>query len=92
MPRPAHRTNFVIKKRVRTPGGRTVTHYTRRNHSVPKCARCGRPLAGVVSGLPKKVKRYSRTRKRPNRMFGGVLCPSCLATVLRFVVRSALSG
>ena len=87
VPRPAMRSSYIIKKRVRTPGGTLVIHYERRDHGKPRCGRCGRPLNGVAFGRPPRIRRLAKTRKRPNRYFGGTLCPSCLAYLIKQQVR-----
>ena len=43
-------------KFVKTPGGRTVTHYKSKKHSKQKCASCGKQLAGTVSKSSSKMK------------------------------------
>ena len=88
MPRPAHRTSYIIKKKIRTPGGRLSVHYERKKPGPARCARCGKILQGVVSGRPKQVRKTALTRKRPNRYFGGVLCSSCLAELIKAAARS----
>jgi len=81
--RPALRSRSRRRVKVRTPGGRQVTHYEKRKPGPARCARCGRPLAGVPRLRPNRLRRMSKTAKRPERPYGGVLCPSCLAELLR---------
>ncbi|MCE4627808.1 MAG: 50S ribosomal protein L34e [Desulfurococcales archaeon] len=83
MVRPALRSRSRRRVKVRTPGGRQVTHYEKRKPGPARCARCGRPLAGVPRLRPNRLRRMSKTAKRPERPYGGVLCPSCLAELLR---------
>ncbi len=63
--------------KVKTPGGRTVTHYRKRKPAKAKCASCKAPLKGVPRERPYKIKRLAKTKKRPERPFGGVLCSRC---------------
>ena len=63
--------------KVKTPGGKTVTHYKRRQPSKAKCAGCGAVLAGVARALPRKIQNMPKTKKRPTRAYGGVLCTKC---------------
>ncbi|MCS7112280.1 MAG: 50S ribosomal protein L34e [Ignisphaera sp.] len=87
MVKPSLRSRSYKRISKKTPGGRTVVHYERRKSTRMRCARCGHVLNGIplkdVSrrGLPKVM-------KRPERMFGGTLCPRCLRNVLKEVVRS----
>ncbi len=87
MPRPALRSRSLRRVKVRTPGGRLVVHYYRRKPNQARCALCGRPLAGVPVGRPVEIRNIPLSKKRPNRMFGGVLCPSCLERLLKKVIR-----
>ena len=65
-------------KRVRTPGGKLVIHKVEKKVNFAKCGVCGTPLAGVPRVKAYKLKSMAKTKKRPERMYGGVLCPSCL--------------
>jgi large subunit ribosomal protein L34e len=56
---------------------KTVIHYKRRRPSKPVCASCGTVLKGVHNLLPYKMKNMPKTKKRPSRAFGGVLCSKC---------------
>ncbi len=71
---------------VRTPGGRTVVHYEKRKHDVPKCAICKRPL----NGFPKlRTKDLRKGHRPPSRIFGGYLCHQCLE---KFIVEKVISS
>jgi large subunit ribosomal protein L34e len=83
MVRPAYRSRSMRRVPVKTPGGRTVVHYEKRKPDVARCARCGRPLNAVPRLRPNKLKHLSKTGKRPERPYGGVLCAACLAELLR---------
>ena len=61
-----------------TPGGERKIHYERRRPAAPKCAQCKKPLPGVARGTPAEVKKLSKTQRRPERPYGGVLCSQCL--------------
>jgi large subunit ribosomal protein L34e len=56
---------------------KTVIHYKRRRPSKAVCAECGTVLKGVPNELPYKIKRMTKTEKRPSRAYGGVLCSRC---------------
>jgi len=56
-----------------------VTKYTRRRPSKAHCAVCGEILHGVSSGL--HIAKTSKTERRPERPFGGMLCSGCSRTV-----------
>jgi large subunit ribosomal protein L34e len=65
-------------KRVRTPGGRIVYHRVKKKTNYPKCGLCGNILSGVPRVRPYELKRMAKTKKRPERMYAGILCPRCL--------------
>ena len=62
----------------RTPGGRNVTHYEREKPSKAQCGNCGAALSGVPRELPYKMRTMPKTKKRPERPYGGVLCSPCM--------------
>ncbi len=54
-----------------------------------RCARCG----AILNGVPIKEgerRKLPKTKKRPERMFGGVLCAKCLREILKEAVRSRI--
>lgn len=86
MVRPAYRSRSLRRISIRLPGGRTTVHFEKRKPGPARCARCGRPLNAVPRLRPNKLRRLSKTSKRPERPYGGVLCPKCLAELLRISV------
>ncbi|MGC9148515.1 MAG: 50S ribosomal protein L34e [Sulfolobales archaeon] len=87
MPRPMYRSRSLKRVKVRVPSGVSVIHYERRKSFVPRCARCGAILGGVPR-KPSEHRKLSKTMKRPERIFGGVLCHKCLEEVLKEKIRS----
>ena len=83
MVRPAYRSRSLRRVKRRLPGGETVTHYEKRRPGPARCARCGRPLNAVPRLRPNRLRNMSKTSKRPERPYGGVLCARCLAELLR---------
>ncbi len=86
MPRPMYRSRSWRRVQVRTPGGRTVTHYERRKPNVARCAICGKPLNGVPRGRPVEIRKLAKTERRPERPYGGYICPSCLRKLYKFTI------
>jgi len=78
MPRRALRSRSLKRVKKKTPGGRHVIRYRKGSPSSPKCAECKKPLAGVPKKRASEVKKLSKSKKRPERAFGGYLCPRCL--------------
>lgn len=77
MPAPRFRTRTFRKVFVKTPGGKTVLHYRKRKPKKAVCANCKKPLNGVMRERPYKMKNLPKTKKRPERAYGGVLCSQC---------------
>lgn len=74
----------VFKK---TPGGKTVLHFIRRKPKKAKCGKCGAVLPGVPAQRRFRIKKMSKTQKRPSRPYGGVLCSKCTREKLKQQVR-----
>ncbi len=86
--RPSLRTRSWRRVYRRTPGGRSIVHFERVRPGKPVCWRCGRSLAGVPRGFPFEIRGFSKSKRRPNRPYGGYLCSTCLAELLsRTVIR-----
>ncbi len=83
MVRPALRSSTLRKIKKRIPGGALITHYFKRKPSPAKCGMCGKPLHGVPRERPSKMRNLPKTKKRPERPYGGVLCSSCMRKVLK---------
>lgn len=78
MPRPGLLTKGRKKRSFRTPGGRDAVRHQTFYRAGGSCA-----LSGKRMQLPRKAKhgenyRSSRSAKRPNRPYGGVLCSRAL--------------
>jgi large subunit ribosomal protein L34e len=51
--------------------------YKKRKPARAKCASCGNLLHGVPAERPYKLHKLSKTERRPERPFGGMLCSRC---------------
>ncbi|HLD77567.1 MAG TPA: 50S ribosomal protein L34e [archaeon] len=71
-------TSYRKLKRV-TPGGRAVTHYERRRPALAHCAGCSGELHGVPRLRTARFRAIPHTSRRPERAYGGQLCPACTA-------------
>lgn len=78
------RSRRLKKSRVaiRTPGGETVYHYRHKKHSAAKCARCGKPLSATPTGPKSSIRKLPMSQRRPNKPYGGYLCPECLRELM----------
>lgn len=89
MVRPALRSRSLQRKRIRTSGGRTVIHFEKRRPGSARCAICGRILNGVPRLRPVDLRRLPKTSRRPERPYGGYICPQCLTKLLKDAIRSS---
>ena len=77
MPAGKYKSRTFRRVFVKVPGSKTKLHYKRRKPSKAKCANCGTVLKGVPRELPYKMRNLAKTKKRPQRPYGGVLCSKC---------------
>lgn len=82
MPAPKLRSRSLRKIFRKVPGGRTSIHYKRRKHNVAKCSNCGASLKGIPRELPYKMRNLAKTKKRPERPYGGFLCSQCMRQMI----------
>lgn len=75
---PRFRSRSFRRIFVKTPGGNTVLRHERRKPGKAVCSECGLILAGVPREIPAKIKKLSKTERRPQRPYGGVLCSKCM--------------
>lgn len=71
----------------RTPGGRTVKHHELRKPSKARCAGCGAVLKGVARERPYKMQNMPKSKKKPNRPYGGALCSRCTRAKIKEMAR-----
>jgi large subunit ribosomal protein L34e len=90
MVKPMLRTKSLKRKKVKTPGKRSVTHYKKEKPGVAKCAICKKPLHGVPRLNPLEMKKLPKTKKRPERPYGGNLCSKCMRGLFRRTAREIL--
>lgn len=90
MVRPAYRSRSLRRVCKRTPGGKTVIHFEKRKPNPAHCALCGRVLHGVPRLRPVELRKLPKRARRPERPYGGYLCPACLARLLKEAARKII--
>jgi large subunit ribosomal protein L34e len=76
MPDTKRRSTSMKKVKRRVPSGESREYYYRREKGgKASCAVCGAKLTGVR-------REGAKSSRRPERKFGGVLCPECQAKVV----------
>lgn len=88
MPAMRYRSRSYRRRQVRTPGGKTVLRYKKKKTSKHVCAECGKLLHGVPRGRPYEINKLAKSKKRPNRPYGGYLCSECVRKVFKKEARS----
>ena len=87
MPAGRHRSRTMRRVFVKTPGARTKLHYRKKKPGKAECGKCGKQLAGVPRERPYKMKNMPKTKKRPERPYGGVLCSKCTRELIKAKAR-----
>jgi len=77
MTAPKDRVRSKRKVFRRVPSGKTKEAYLKRKPSKATCFKCGTVLSGVPCERPYKIRTMAKTKKRPERAYGGVLCSKC---------------
>lgn len=84
---PRLRSTSVRTRHRRSPGGKPVVIYKIRKPSRATCALCEEKLNAVPKRKGVELKKLSKTERRPERKFGGVLCASCTRAIIKFKTR-----
>jgi len=88
MPEPYKRSRSLRRLQIKVPGGRTVMHYRKRKPKNARCGNCGATLKGIAREMPLKMRTLPKTKKRPERPYGGNLCSSCMRSLIVERIRS----
>jgi len=83
MPRPGLRSHSQARKNVKTPGNKTITHYTRRKPKKSHCAICKKPISSIPRLRPAEMRNTKKATRRPNRLESGRYCGACLKNLMR---------
>ena len=67
---------------MKVPGGATKLHYKERNPGKAMCSKCSGVLKGVPRERPLKMHKLPKTKKRPERPYGGNLCSKCMRNLI----------
>ena len=74
-------------ERLRGTKRKTVKNKTiinrRQKPSPAVCGLCGTTLKGVPKKTKAELAKLSKTEKRPERKFGGVLCSNCVSVLIK---------
>jgi large subunit ribosomal protein L34e len=62
----------------KVPGGRVSIHYKIKMPKHSRCGNCGATLKGTPRVPSYRLKNMTKSKKRPERPYGGVLCSGCM--------------
>ena len=77
MVRPSRRSHTLRKIFKRIPSGISKIFYKKRKNSKLLCTECKKELHGISPKIQSKLRNTTKSKKRPERKYGGVLCPAC---------------
>ena len=83
-----HKSRSLRKVFVKAPGNTIKVHYKKRKPSKAVCPVYETPLNGVARELPSKMANLPKTRKRPERPYGGVLSSKAMRDKMKDKARS----
>lgn len=78
------------KVKVRTPSGKVVIRFKKSKPSFAKCAVCGKTLHGIKRLGRVELRKLAKSKRRPERPYGGYLCSECSRETFREKVRNFL--
>lgn len=78
MPAGRYRSRTLRRVYKRTPGNGVKLVYKKRKPSGAQCAACGVVLKGTLRERVPVMRNLPRSKKRPERPYGGVLCSRCM--------------
>lgn len=67
----------MVKVKVRTPSGRVAIKNKNRKPAFAKCAVCGKRLHGLRKLTPTELRKMAKTKRKPERPYGGYMCSEC---------------
>jgi large subunit ribosomal protein L34e len=87
MVRGSRKSRSLRRVFVRTAKHTKLVH-AKRKPSKAHCANCGAVLHGVASQRPYKMSKLSKTEKRPDRPYAGMLCSRCMRVRIKASIKS----
>ncbi len=92
MVRGRYRSRTFRRVRITTTAGERKVHFERKKNGAPQCADCGTTLKGTARGTPHQIQKLSKTQRRPERPYGGVLCSACTKKKIIGQARATYQG
>ncbi len=73
--------------KIKTPGGLVKIAYRKRKPKKAHCALCNAILSSVPAERPYRIRALAKTKRRPERPYGGMLCHMCMREKIKAGVR-----
>ena len=67
----------------RSPSGRPLRLVKPKKPGAVHCALCGKIMQAIPRRSQAQMAKLSKTEKRPERVYGGVLCASCTQQIVK---------
>ena len=83
MSRPSRRKSRTFRRVPVKVSKGTSMHYRRRKPKQAHCSKCGSTLPAVPRLLSVKMAALAKTKKRPERPYGGILCTRCMRATIK---------
>ncbi|MBT3395416.1 50S ribosomal protein L34e [archaeon] len=77
MPAGKHKSRTLRRVFVKSPGGNTKIQYRKRKTAKLTCVECGKGLHGIPNLIRSRFKNLPKSKKKPQRPYGGNLCSAC---------------
>ena len=91
MPRPALRSRSLRRVKRKKPNGKVSVSYERRKPNVAKCAICKKPLKGMPRRRPSQLRKLAKSKRKPERPFGGNTCSNCTRQMFKEELHKLIS-
>jgi large subunit ribosomal protein L34e len=75
------------KVKTRMPSGKVKIRENLEKPRFPVCAMCRKPMHGMKRENQAGLRKFSKTEKRPSRLYGGYLCANCTKELVRIKAR-----
>lgn len=82
-----HKNRSFRKVKVKL-ASRVTTQYRKRKPAHAQCGKCRKELHGVPRARPVELRNMPKTKKRPERPYGGVLCSRCMRETIIEKIRA----
>jgi|YelNatPaOPRAMG01_1025707.scaffolds.fasta_scaffold05813_13 large subunit ribosomal protein L34e len=82
----------VVKVKVRVPSGKVSVKKKWKKPAVAKCAVCGKPLQGVPKLRAVEIRKLPKSKRKPERPYGGYLCSKCARELFREKAREIMQS